>query len=130
MTAKHHPPKFTPSTPPVASDPSAPLAPLARRRPAAVPGLSSARLAAAMTIAVVSDALSIWLEFIPPIQWGLDIATVALLFLLLGRRWQLLPALVAEAIPGVAAFPFWILAVVAIIAAQRAGRTPPPPPGH
>jgi hypothetical protein len=76
--------------------------------------LSKGRFLAALVIAVASDAVSIWAEMVMPVQWAVDLATAALLFAILGRRWQLLPALVAEAIPGVAAFPSWVLVVVAI----------------
>jgi len=72
--------------------------------------------AMAFAIAVASDVLSVWLEFIPPIQWALDGATALALFMLLGRQWILLPALVAEAIPGVAVFPTWVLVVLSIAA--------------
>src|ERR1017187_4113387 len=72
------------------------------------------RLAAAFTVAILSDILSAWLEFLPPIQWTLDIVTAGLLFLLLGRQWVILPALIAEAIPGLAVFPFWVLVVSSI----------------
>lgn len=72
------------------------------------------RLATAFAIAVVSDLLSVWLEFVPPAQWALDVTTAVLLFLILGRQWVILPALVAEAVPGVAVFPAWVLVVVSI----------------
>jgi hypothetical protein len=74
------------------------------------------RLATAFAIAVVSDLLSVWLEFIPPAQWTLDLATAMLLFLTLGRQWMILPALVAEAIPGVAVLPAWVLVVGSVAA--------------
>ena len=77
---------------------------------------SRARFAAAFAVAAVSDALSIWTEIVLPLQWLLDLATAGLLFLILGRRWALLPGLVAEAIPGVAVFPVWVLVVLSIIA--------------
>lgn len=86
-------------------------------------------LAAAFVVAVVSDVLSVWLEFVPPLQWGLDLVTALLLFLLLGRQWMILPALVAEAIPGTAVFPAWILVVVSVAiwgTVTPMGRRPPP----
>ena len=73
-----------------------------------------ARLATAFAIAAVSDVLSVWLEFVPPLQWTLDLSTAFLLFLLLGRQWAILPALVAEAIPGLAVMPAWVLVVGSI----------------
>ena len=72
------------------------------------------RLALAFAIAIASDLASVWLEFAPPLQWALDLATAAALFVVLGRQWLILPALVAEAIPGVAAFPAWVLVVGSI----------------
>ena len=47
--------------------------------------------------------------------WALDLVTALLLFLILGRRWAILPGLVAEAIPGFGIFPAWILVVGSII---------------
>jgi hypothetical protein len=72
------------------------------------------RLAAAFVVAVVSDLLSAVVEFVPPLQWTLDLVTAALLFLILGRQWMILPGLVAEAIPGLAVLPFWVLVVGSI----------------
>jgi hypothetical protein len=76
---------------------------------------SRVRFAAAFGVAAVSDFLSIWVDFALPVQWLLDLGTAGLLFLILGRRWALLPGLVAEAIPGVGVFPVWILVVLSII---------------
>lgn len=84
--------------------PGGPELPLGRR----------GRIVLAFAIALVSDAMSVWLEFVPPMQWALDLVTAALLFLILGRQWMILPALVAEAIPGLAVFPAWILVVGSI----------------
>ena len=72
------------------------------------------RLALAFVVAGVSDFLSAWLEFLPPMQWAIDLVTAGLLFLILGRQWLILPGLIAEAIPGVALFPFWMLVVGSI----------------
>ena len=76
---------------------------------------SRAKMAIAFSVAAVSDVLSIWLTFAPPFQWTLDLATAFILFLILGRRWALLPGLVAEAIPGMGVFPVWVLVVISII---------------
>jgi hypothetical protein len=75
---------------------------------------SRKRFAIALAVAAASDVLSFWTEFAPPVQWTLDVVTASLLFLVLGRRWEILPGLVAEAIPGLAAFPVWVLVVLAI----------------
>ncbi len=78
--------------------------------------LSRARLAMAFGVAAASDFLSIWTEFAPPLQWLLDLGTAGLLFLILGRRWALLPGLIVEAIPGMGVFPVWILVVLSLFA--------------
>jgi hypothetical protein len=74
------------------------------------------RVVAAFAVAGVSDLLSIGLGTVPPIQWALDLGTAGLLFLILGRQWMILPGLVAEAIPGIALFPSWLLVVGSISA--------------
>ena len=84
-----------------------PIAPL--RRP------SRARLAIAFAVAAISDFFSIWTEFAPLLQWALDLGTAFILFLILGRRWALLPGLIAEAIPGMGVFPVWVLVVLSIV---------------
>jgi hypothetical protein len=79
------------------------------------PGWSRrSRIIAAFAIAAASDLGSVWLEFVPPLQWMLDLATAGALFLVLGRQWLILPALVAEAIPGFAVLPTWVLVVGSI----------------
>ena len=75
---------------------------------------SRARLAIAFAVAAVSDILSFWTVIAVPVQWALDVGTAVVLFLILGRRWALLPGLVAEAIPGMGVFPVWILVVLSI----------------
>ena len=72
------------------------------------------RLALAFVVAAISDALSFWLTIAPPIQWGIDLVTALILFLLLGRKWVILPGLIAEAVPGLNIFPFWLLVVGSI----------------
>jgi hypothetical protein len=87
------------------------------------------RLAIAFAIAGLSDVLSAWLEFVPPLQWALDIVTAGLLFLVLGRQWLLLPGLIAEAIPGLAVLPFWMFVVGSIALwgkIQSDAKSPPP----
>jgi len=77
-------------------------------------GPSKSRLAFAFLVAAASDVVSYGTAFVPPMQWTVDLVTVLCLFVLLGRRWALLPGLVAEAIPGVAVFPVWMLVVAAV----------------
>jgi hypothetical protein len=86
-------------------------------------------LAVAFAVAAISDALSFWLAFALPVQWGIDLATALLLFLLLGGRWAILPGLIAEAIPGLNIFPIWLLVVGSIAtlgAIRRPERMNPP----
>jgi len=72
------------------------------------------RWALAFGVAAVSDLISFWTEFVPPVQWIVDITTAGLLFLILGKRWAILPGLITEAIPGMAIFPVWVLVVASI----------------
>ena len=83
-----------------------PIAP--SRRP------TRARVAIAFAVAAVSDFFSIWTVLAPPLQWAIDLGTAFVLFLILGRRWALLPGLIAEAIPGMGVFPVWVLVVLSI----------------
>jgi hypothetical protein len=72
------------------------------------------RLVLALVVVAVSDLVSWGTEFALPLQWVVDLLTAFLLFLILGRRWAILPGLVAEAIPGLAVFPVWVLVVMSI----------------
>jgi hypothetical protein len=72
------------------------------------------RLALAFVIAGVSDVIGAFASLAPPIGWAVDVVTAALLFVVLGWQWLLLPGLVLEAIPGVGVVPFWLLVVGAI----------------
>ena len=85
---------------------------------------SRARLAIAFAVAAVSDFLSIWTTIAPPMQWALDLGTAFVLFLIFGRRWALLPGLIAEAIPGMGVFPVWILVVLSIAVYDGIKRPP------
>lgn len=76
---------------------------------------SRKRQAFAFLVAAVSDFLSFWTVLAPPLEWLLDLVTAVLLFLILGRRWAILPGLIAEAIPGMGVFPVWVLVVLSII---------------
>jgi hypothetical protein len=84
------------------------------RRGSPSPADRRTRLGAAFAVAIASDLLSVWMEFVPPLQWALDIVTASALFFILGRQWLILPALIAEAVPGLAAFPVWVLVVLSI----------------
>jgi hypothetical protein len=80
----------------------------------AVRKFSVSRLALAFVVAGVSDVLGAFASLAPPIGWTVDIVTAALLFVVLGWQWLLLPGLVLEAMPGVGVLPFWLLVVGAI----------------
>jgi len=56
-----------------------------------------------------------------------DLVTALLLFVLLGWRWAILPGLVAEAIPGVAVFPVWLLVVASVVLWGEIKRPSPSP---
>ena len=75
---------------------------------------SRTKLGIAFGVAAVSDLFAIFTTIAPPAQVALDVGTGAALFLILGRRWALLPGLIAEAIPGMGVFPVWILVVLSI----------------
>jgi hypothetical protein len=93
-----------------------------------VPVRRRARLIAAFAVAAVSDILSAAFEFVPPLQWTLDIITALALFFILGQQWVILPALIAEAIPGFGVFPIWLLVVgsIAIWGTVKPLRKQPP----
>jgi hypothetical protein len=104
-----------PSQPALAEVVSGPVYPLTEAH--VVPRYSRGRLALAMMIACISDLFSVLIEFVPPLQLVIDLVTALLLFMVLGWRWLLLPALVAEAIPGISVFPVWLLVVISIAVA-------------
>jgi hypothetical protein len=76
---------------------------------------SRAKMALAFGVAAVSDVLAIATVIAPPLQIALDAATAIALFVILGRRWALLPGLIVEAIPGMGVFPVWVLVVLSIL---------------
>lgn len=78
------------------------------------PRFSTKTLAMAFAVAVLSDVLSKFFVFAPPLQWATDLVTAILLFLVLGWQWMLLPGLILEAIPGINIMPFWVLVVAAV----------------
>lgn len=84
---------------------------------------------AALAVALVSDLLSVAFEFVPPLQIALDVVTALVLWALCGWRWPLLPALIVEAIPGLALFPTWSL-VVGTLPLLPGGKNAPRPPAQ
>ncbi len=73
----------------------------------------------ALLIAAISDALGFGLLLWPPLQWTLDAVTAVALFIALGFRWGLLPALAIEVVPFLQLFPAWTLAVAALAAMEK-----------
>src|SRR5688572_8291008 len=78
-------------------------------------GISTGRKLAALAVAAASDAISLATAWAPPVQWMIDVTTALILFALLGFRWALLPALVVEAVPGLAMFPTWLVSVAVLV---------------
>jgi hypothetical protein len=90
--------------------------------------MAQRRWQGAMGLALASDAASFGLDAFGMglglvIQVGVDLATAALLILILGFRWTLAVPLVVEAIPGLALFPTWTLAVAADAAVEKESDT-------
>lgn len=79
-------------------------------------GLPKWKLVGAFALAAASDVLSVWIVFLPPAQIALDMLTGLAIWAILGWKWYLLPGFVAEAIPGLAVFPTWLLVVGAYAA--------------
>jgi hypothetical protein len=87
-------------------------------------GYRKKRLVLAFAVAAISDVIAVAVAFAPPLQWLLDVMTAFALFLILGRQWLILPGLIAEAIPGIAVFPFWILVVASIAVWGKISKQP------
>ncbi len=85
---------------------------------------ASPRWRRALVVALVSDALGFGVVLWPPVQWLLDAATAIVLVAVLGFRWQLLSALVVEAIPALELFPAWTLVVAALAATDARPSAP------
>lgn len=98
--------------------------------------VSRTRAILALGVAGLSDLVSAF-EGMTPFQVVVDLATAGLLFVVLGWRWRLLPALFAEALPVTSVFPTWLLVVAWIVHSSKpvvastgdpASSSPPPPP--
>ena len=68
-----------------------------------------------MGVALLSDAIGIPAEAVPPLMISIDVITAITLFWLAGKPKWLLPVLIAECFPAVGVFPFWSLAAMALI---------------
>ena len=73
----------------------------------------------ALIVALLSDALSFGLGLTFIFVWLVDFATAAILFAILGFRWALFIPIFIEAIPVLAVFPSWGLAVSAMMALDK-----------
>ena len=87
--------------------------------PKALPAPSKQRALIAFVVAGISDIASIWLTLLMPVQLVVDVATALALWGLLGWRWPLLPALIAEAIPVLSIFPTWTMVAGAYVISSR-----------
>lgn len=90
---------------------------------------SAWRIVPALLVALIADTLSLIFSLALPVEWTIDVLAAVSLFVILGARWPLLPALLMEAVPGLAMLPTWLLVVSWIVFAGRtpATRRPPPP---
>jgi hypothetical protein len=77
-------------------------------------GMTAKRQLLTLGIAVLSDALSLVVEFVPPVQIVLDVLTAVVLWLAAGMRWSLILPLITEAIPGLAVLPAWTTVVLTL----------------
>jgi hypothetical protein len=85
---------------------------------------ASPRWRRALLVAMASDALGFGVALWLPAQWLLDLVTVFALVAVLGFRWQLLSALIVEAIPALELFPAWTLVVAALAATDTRNSAP------
>ena len=69
----------------------------------------------AILVAFSADVLFAIPSPLEPIEIFGDIIVVVILSCILGFNWMFLPALLAEAVPGLDIFPCWTLAVIALI---------------
>ena len=75
---------------------------------------SKIRIAVAFFIAVFADIILLPFEPALPLCTIIDCIVAVILYFILGCPIILLPALIAEALPGIGIFPFWTLVVVSI----------------
>ncbi len=75
-------------------------------------GITAWRFVLAFCVAVAADTVG--LLFGEALVVVFDVVVALILLFVLGFNWILIPALLAEAIPGVGLFPTWALAVLAV----------------
>jgi hypothetical protein len=98
-------------------------------RQQALPGVSPRRKKIAFGVAALSDVvqMAVFPAFVEgaasPFEVALDVATAVAILAIVGFRWRLAIALVAELVPGADLFPTWT-AVVATLPAH-ADEEPP-----
>ena len=98
------------------------------------------RFQAAMVLAIIADALQIFVfplfveGALSPADDVLDLAVAAALVKLLGWHWEFLPSFFAKLVPGVDLVPFWTMAVASVwrkakrvAEAEKAHEQLPPP---
>jgi hypothetical protein len=79
-----------------------------------------ARFRAAMLLAIVADALQIFIfplfaeGALSPADDVLDVLVALILVQLLGWHWEFLPAFAGELVPGLDLVPFWTMAVATV----------------
>lgn len=102
---------------------------LTARLPA--PKLTNKRIFAAITVALIADALQILLL---PLAWtfsesAVDVTAMLLVMWLIGFHFLLLPTFAIEFIPVMDSFPTWTACVITVIFLHRK-QPPPKPPSH
>jgi hypothetical protein len=89
--------------------------------PGVLPPPSRRRALIALAVAGVSDVISVSVSLMVPVELAVDLVTAIVLWILLGARWPLLPAFIAEAIPFVSMFPTWTMVAGAYLWYSRRG---------
>ena len=99
--------------------------------PVPMPPLSRNRIRLAWAIALTVDAIQIPATAAGPLGWfldvGLDLATMAVLWAMLGFHWAFLPSFLTESIPYLNLAPFWTLAVALATRGRGEVELPMPP---
>ena len=95
------------------------------------PPLSRTRIRVAWAIALAMDAIQIPATAAGPVGWfidvGLDLITMAVMWVLLGFHWAFLPSFLTESIPYLNLAPFWTLAVALATRGRGEVALPMPP---
>jgi hypothetical protein len=94
------------------------------------PKLTRTRIAIALAVAVMADALQFLLG---PLGWVfgdqiIDVIAMVLTSRLIGFHWLLLPTFVIELVPALDDLPTWTACVIAVIALRKREQRSVPPP--